>query len=244
MLDNRGENRYTLETNKTNIVSKVYMGTAVKIEPEGEKTRRRIIQAAGQMFFSRGFAKVTVDEIAAALGISKKTLYQHFASKEQLVRAVVRAMLDDTAACVEGLINDDGIEFIDKLTGLMRLITTRVAQISRPFADDMQKHAPELWQEVQEFRHKKVMANFGRLIRKGQALGLFRKDVDPGLLTVIYAAAIQGVVNPQTLAQVPYTAAELFQAVGRTMFIGILTEKAKILHHHKLKMLRKEMPHA
>jgi AcrR family transcriptional regulator len=220
------------------------MNSTVKIEPEGGQIQRRIIQAAGQLFFSRGFAKVTVDEIAAALGISKKTLYQHFGSKDELLRAVVRALINDAAASVERLINDDGIDFIDKLTGLMRLITTRVSLISRPFADDMQKYAPELWQEVQEFRHRKVMANFGKLIRRGQALGLFRKDVDPQLLTVIYAATIQGVVNPQTLAQVPYTAAELFQAVGKTMFIGILTDKARILHHHKLKTLRKEMLHA
>ena len=206
--------------------------------------RGRIMLAASALFFGRGFAKVTVDEVAAELGISKKTLYQHFASKDALLRAVVRELLDTTAADVERLINDDAIDFIDKLTGLMGLITARVSQISKPFADDLQRHAPALWREVQEFRHTKVMANFGKLIRRGQGLGVFRKDVDPELLTVIYAATIQGVVNPQTLARLPYTASELFHAVGKTMFIGIFTDQARILHHHKLKKLQKEIYHA
>ncbi len=209
-----------------------------------DTTRGRIMQAAAALFFGRGFAKVTMDEVAAELGISKKTLYQHFAGKDALLRAVVRDLLDTTAADVEGLISDDGIGFIDKLTGLMGLITARVSQIGKPFADDLQRHAPALWREVQEFRHKKVLANFGRLIRKGQSLGVFRKDVDPELLTVIYAATIQGVVNPQTLARLPYTASELVHAVGRTMFIGIFTDKARILNHHKLRKLQKDLYHA
>lgn len=211
---------------------------------EPDATRQRILAAAGQMFFSRGFAKVTVDEIAAGLGISKKTLYQQFSGKEQLLQAVVRGMISDVAAEVEALLGDDGMDFIDQLIGLMRLMTARVSRISKSFADDMQKHAPELWREVEHFRYKKVMANFGRLVRKGQAAGVFRKDLDPELLTVIYAATIQGVVNPQTLARLPYTASQLFQAVGKTMFIGILTERAKIVHYHKLKKLRKEIDHA
>jgi AcrR family transcriptional regulator len=202
------------------------------------------MQAAGAMFFGRGFAKVTMDEVAAELGISKKTLYQHYASKDALLRAVVRAMLDTTAADVERLINDDAMDFIDQLIGLMRLMTARVSRLSKQFADDMQRHAPELWREVEQFRHRKVMANFGRLVRKGQAAGAIRRDVDPELLTVIFAATIQGVVNPQTLARLPYTASELFHAVGKTMFIGILTEKAKIVHFHKLKKLQKDLYHA
>jgi AcrR family transcriptional regulator len=214
------------------------------MDTEQDKTRQRILATAGRLFFSRGFAKVTVDEIAAELGISKKTLYQHFAGKEALLREVVRGMINDVAAEVEALLGDDRMDFIDQLIGLMRLMTARVSRLSKSFADDMQRHAPELWREVEQFRYKKVMANFGRLVRKGQAAGAIRRDVDPELLTMIFAATIQGVVNPQTLARLPYTASQLFQAVGKTMFIGILTEKAKIVHYHKLKKLRKEIDHA
>ncbi|MRR10254.1 TetR/AcrR family transcriptional regulator [bacterium] len=209
-----------------------------------DSTRQRILEVAGGIFFSRGFAKVTVDEIAAGLGISKKTLYQHFAGKDQLLQAVVRGMINDVATEVEAIVDDERADFIDQLIGLMRLMTARVSRLSKQFADDMQRHAPDLWREVERFRYQKVMANFGRLVRKGQAAGAIRRDVDPELLTVIFTATIQGVVNPQTLARLPYSASQLFQAVGKTMFIGILTERAKIVHFHKLHQLRKEIDRA
>ncbi|MCU0606021.1 MAG: TetR/AcrR family transcriptional regulator [Candidatus Edwardsbacteria bacterium] len=209
------------------------------------QVRQRIIEVAGGIFFSRGFAKVTVDEIAAELGISKKTLYQHFAGKDRLLQAVVRGMINDVAAEVEAIVGDDRRDFIDQLIGLMRLMSARVARIGSQFADDLRKHAPELWREVERFRHRKVMANFGRLVRRGQAAGAIRGDVDPELLTVIYAATIQGVVNPRVLATLPHaTPSRLFQAVGKTMFVGILTERAKIVHFRKLTKLRKEFDHA
>lgn len=214
------------------------------MDNERDRTRQRILEVAGGIFFSRGFAKVTVDEIAAGLGISKKTLYQHFAGKDQLLQAVVRGMINDVATEVEAIVDDERADFIDQLIGLMRLMTARVSRLSKQFADDMQRHAPDLWREVERFRYQKVMANFGRLVRKGQAAGAIRRDVDPELLTVIFTATIQGVVNPQTLARLPYSASQLFQAVGKTMFIGILTERAKIVHFHKLHQLRKEIDRA
>jgi AcrR family transcriptional regulator len=54
-----------------------------------EKTRRRILDAAYELFYRKGFARVGVDEIAAAAGITKRSLYYHFDSKDQLLAAVL-----------------------------------------------------------------------------------------------------------------------------------------------------------
>jgi AcrR family transcriptional regulator len=214
------------------------------MDAESNTPHQRILEVSSQIFFSRGFAKVTVDEIAAELGSSKKTIYKHYAGKNELLHAVVREMLASTAADVERLLGDEGVDFIDKLIGLMRLLTLRISQIGKPFTEDLRRHAPTLWREINQFRHRKIMANFVKLVRKGQAKGVFRKDIDPELLTVIYAATVQGVVNPQTVSELPYTVSQLFQAIAKTMFIGILTEKAKIVHFHKLKKIHEVIGHA
>jgi len=52
-------------------------------------TRRRIIDAAYELFYRKGFARVGVDAIAAQAGITKRTLYAHFDSKDQLLAAVL-----------------------------------------------------------------------------------------------------------------------------------------------------------
>ncbi|MCB1907160.1 MAG: TetR/AcrR family transcriptional regulator, partial [Rhodocyclaceae bacterium] len=56
-----------------------------------DETRGRIVDAAYQRFYQGGFARVGVDAIADAAGITKRTLYQHFESKDALIAAVMDA---------------------------------------------------------------------------------------------------------------------------------------------------------
>src|SRR5262245_35724551 len=54
-----------------------------------EATRRRIIDAAYELFYRMGFARVGVDEVAALARVTKRTLYYHFESKDDLLAAVL-----------------------------------------------------------------------------------------------------------------------------------------------------------
>jgi len=54
-----------------------------------EKTRRRILDRAYELFYRKGFGRVGVDEIAASAGVTKRTLYYHFESKDELLAAVL-----------------------------------------------------------------------------------------------------------------------------------------------------------
>lgn len=54
----------------------------------GAATRRKILEAACRLFYRDGFARVGVEEIAAAAGLTKRTLYDHFSSKDKLLRAI------------------------------------------------------------------------------------------------------------------------------------------------------------
>jgi AcrR family transcriptional regulator len=54
-----------------------------------ERTRRSILEAAYELFYRKGFTRVGVDEIAPFAGVTKRTLYYHFASKDELLRSVL-----------------------------------------------------------------------------------------------------------------------------------------------------------
>ncbi|UGY00710.1 TetR/AcrR family transcriptional regulator [Bradyrhizobium quebecense] len=56
-----------------------------------EPTRERIVQAANSLFYSEGIRRVSVDEVAAKAGLTKRTLYYHFKSKDDLVAAYLAA---------------------------------------------------------------------------------------------------------------------------------------------------------
>ena len=57
--------------------------------PRGERTRQRILDAAGPCFAARGYARTTVEEVASRAGVSKALVYHHFGSKERILDAVI-----------------------------------------------------------------------------------------------------------------------------------------------------------
>jgi AcrR family transcriptional regulator len=59
-----------------------------------EATRRRILDAAYELFYRKGFSRVGVDEIAELAGITKRSLYYHFESKDELLAAVLDRLND------------------------------------------------------------------------------------------------------------------------------------------------------
>src|SRR5262245_8349179 len=52
-------------------------------------TRDRVVEAAYRLFYRKGFGRVSVDEIAASAGVTKRTLYYHFKSKDELLASVL-----------------------------------------------------------------------------------------------------------------------------------------------------------
>ena len=192
-----------------------------------DPVRERIIANAEALFFARGFSGVTMDRIATELGISKKTLYQHFASKHQLLYAVVSRMMAESEGVIKSLTEDPKLDYFQRMAGLVEHISRRISKISRDFMQDLQKSAPEMWEEINQFRQKKIYHNFGLLVKKGIRAGLIRPEIDPDLVVQMYAALVQQMINPQALVHSAYTPGQLRKAIVELVFAGAMTEKGR-----------------
>ncbi len=198
------------------------------ISKVSETMRDRIIANAEHLFFSRGFSGVTMDQIAAELGISKKTLYLYFESKHQLLYAVVSRLMAESEQCIKDLMDNDRLDYFQRMAGLVDHIAKRTSGISRNFMQDLQKSAPEMWDEISEFRRRKIYHNFGLLIRKGIKTGMIRQNIDPELLTRMYEVLVQQMINPQVLMDSPYRPGQLMRAIIELVFAGALTDKGRV----------------
>ena len=114
--------------------------------------RNRLLAAARDEFFKFGFSKVTIDEIATKMGMSKKTVYKYFDSKEAIVQAVTKATMNEMVSCCEEIAHNDDIDFVDKLRKMMTLVAMHYSKIGRPLFEDLQKNAPHVWKQISEFR--------------------------------------------------------------------------------------------
>ena len=74
--------------------------------------KERILQTTKEMFYKFGYSKVTMEEIAADLGISKKTLYKHFSNKEHILKEIVNGAKCEIETYVENLLDDKKTDLI------------------------------------------------------------------------------------------------------------------------------------
>ncbi len=196
-----------------------------------EKLRRRVVREADSMFFSIGFSAVTMDDLASRLGMSKKTLYRLFKSKEDLLRAVMLQLVSEVEATTDAAFEDPSLSFLEKLHRVFSLIGFYVMRLRQPILDDIRRSAMDVWEEFDTWRQKRVLGKFGGLIRQGIAEGFIRKELDPQLLTIIYATLIRQVMNPETLARLPLSASQALATLLTVFFEGILTPEARPNFH-------------
>lgn len=189
--------------------------------------RTRIIENSREKFLRFGFSAITTDEIAADLGISKKTLYQHFPSKQELFQQTVFDLLEQTSLQLKGIVNDDETDFIEKLKQSVALAVKTISRFHRPFIRDIQRSAPDVYDKILKFRRTKILSQFRLLFQSGIESGLLRKDIDINMLMVIFTQLIDGVINPEVVSQLPYSTHEVFEGVMNTFLTGILSDESR-----------------
>jgi len=197
------------------------------------KTPERIVAGASARFLAQGFSRVTMDRLAADLGVSKKTLYRHFASKEQLLYAVVTRFLEETTASVDAILKGPGHDLPDKLTALMDFMGRRLSGVSLVFLEELERHAPDMWREVQEFRRRRITENILKLYRTGRRQGLFAPEPDPRLTAHLFLTLVQGAINPQALSRIPYPPSQVIRAVITIFLHGTLAGDTRLARQKK-----------
>jgi AcrR family transcriptional regulator len=189
--------------------------------------RDRIARRAQDLFFRNGFSRVTTDDVARELGISKKTLYQHFASKEELLRASVALMREEIQTAVHEIVGDRRRDFVEKLQDLLTAVVSRMSRIQRPFVEDLPRKAPEIWAELEEFRQRVVFTEIAALIQQGSRRGMIRRDVDPHLFVLMFLNTMRTVMTPESIAELSLSAAEVFRTIMSVFMQGVLTDDAR-----------------
>ncbi len=196
------------------------------------KTKNRIMGKARELFYHLGITAVTMDQLADELGMSKKTLYQYFPSKEALLQEIIHAVTDQCDCYVGELMADKSMDFVQRLKHMMEYLTKNIySQWSTVLVSDMKRNWPEIWAKIMEFRRQRIFQDTAMLIHEGVENGVFRKDLDEKLVVHIWATAIQGLVTPDALNQMPYTASQVFDAIQKVFFEGLLTDSGRAKYH-------------
>lgn len=193
----------------------------------------RIVSQARAHFFEHGYAQCTMDELAAELGMSKKTLYVHFASKEALMAAVIDDLGREIRASADALLVNRQLNFAEKLRGFAEGMIERLTKTSPRLLRDLQRFAPELHRKLTEMRERNIPYVFGRFIEEGQIDGMVRTDVRTDFAVAFFLSAMNGLAQPAMMDRLGLSPRDIAPHAIELLFGGLLTPAGR-KEHEKL----------
>ena len=193
-----------------------------------QETRERIILAVREMVMVEGLAGLSVDEVARRLGMSKKTLYGIFRSKDELVAAVIERTLAEVRANIMRIMRAP-TDFPGKLQEFLGYLSLQAARLGMPMQRDLHRLPPAVIERILRFRRERITGTLSRLVHEGIAQGFVRPDLDPQIAVLAYLGAVERVVDPAVLANEAFSATQAARGIMTIFFKGILTPEAQHL---------------
>ena len=187
--------------------------------------RDKIFNYAKSLFLKEGFYKITMDNLAAGLKVSKKTIYKYFGSKEVLIESIVESIKNEVSGNLDNIrkSNDNAIL---KLINLNKLLSKMLIELDDRWINDLRIHFPSLWKEIDEFRTKRLNGTFSTIINEGQK-GKLIKNIPAEMIVMIFLSTLRGVINNEFLLNSKFSYKDAIETSLKILFTGILTAKGQ-----------------
>lgn len=165
-----------------------------------------------------------MDDLAAELAVSKKTLYAHFPSKDALLAAVLRDKQERIRVTLEQAARGPANHFPQALHALLRGVQHELDELQPPFLRDMRK-APEAFKHLEERRAHLIRKHFGRLFRQGQRDAHVRTDLPAKLMIETLLASVQAIMNPPKLTELGMAPKNAFSGLVDLLLHGAVMRR-------------------
>ena len=185
------------------------------------RTREKIVAKATEEILHQGYSRTTMDAIATGLGMSKKTIYQLYPSKKDLLRAVLSTLQTEIEQGLEKEVFRPDLAFREKWLAVVEYTAHQYGRFGPGFVDDLRSSDPEIFQILDKFREDLVRRCFTSLAEEGIRTGSFRSDIDPKFLSSVYLAIVGAILNPIAVQQLGMAPDQAYREVVRLLLDGI-----------------------
>ncbi len=188
--------------------------------------RQRILEAAIQVFSENGFFNSRVSEIATRAGVADGTIYLYFKSKEQILREALDGAFNSFFEEVQA-----AIAKLDDPREQLRTIAShhlRGLGSNRNLAIVVQTELRQSANFIREFSHQHIVDYLNvvrEVVRQGQAMGIFRKEIQDRIFANCFFGALDEIVTSWVLAERPYDLLPAADVVTDLMLQGMAEKK-------------------
>lgn len=155
----------------------------------------QIVAAASQLFLRSGYEDVSTEEIARSVGRSKKTLYKHFATKQDLLHAVLARVDGTLQSELDALVAAAGGDRLAALRAALLAVARRLVELQRGLLTGLHSSEPALGSRCWHERRLAVGRLLQPILAAATADGLLRQDVDADGLMAVFVGAVEGLAR-------------------------------------------------
>lgn len=186
--------------------------------------KERIQQKAAELFRRYGIRSITMDEIATQLSVSKKTIYQFFADKEELVDAVVEELIHYAQDCCT---KDRGLarNAVEEMFKTMEFVREMYSNMNPVLLFDLQRAHPNAYRKFQEHKNKYLLKLVRDNLDRGIAEALYRPDINVDIISKLRLETMMISFNQDLFPAAKYNLPETQQHIIEHYLFGISSLK-------------------
>lgn len=200
---------------------------------KNRKIRETILERSQKLFFKKGYRKVTVDEIATSLSMSKKTIYKYFESKREILEMTFEYYRENITRDINHILDKADLSFPEKLKKVLSSIGVHIGGMNSLLFKDIQEYVPDLWEKINRYKHEAAYLRFNKLIEEGKKKGHIKNEVNRAVVVALYASAIENLLDPAFIEElppelkreIPQLPVEVFDNAIKIIYEGILTQQ-------------------
>lgn len=180
-----------------------------------------------------GIRNVTMDDIARELGISKKTLYQHFPDKAAIVLRVSEAHMEEERQ-MQGRFAETAENAIHEVMMIMRWMDSHFQQIPSNLVYELQRYYPQAWAIFDNHRCDFALVKIIENLKRGIAEGLYRPEMDVELISRLRVAQFSAAQDAKVIPPDRYSFGYIQYQMLELFMYSIVTEKGRSLFQQYL----------
>ncbi|TAE40136.1 MAG: TetR/AcrR family transcriptional regulator [Runella slithyformis] len=186
--------------------------------------RERILEKANDLFFRYGIKSVTMDDIARELGISKKTIYQHFADKDAIVYAGVAAHFEQER-CESEQMRAEAADPIAEVVMGSEQMRQMLTGMNPSMFIDLKRYYPRAWALFTEFKNGFISDLIRQNLIQGIEMGLYRVDLNVEVMARLRNEEIELGFDPDIYPPQKFNLLDVQLALLDHFLRGVVTPK-------------------
>jgi TetR/AcrR family transcriptional regulator, cholesterol catabolism regulator len=181
-----------------------------------------IISEARQLFQRYGIKSITMEELSRQLGISKKTLYQHFTDKNDLVEKTLVSMMSEKECSMKEIYDKD-LNAVEEVFEMFRLANETIRNHNPSLEFDLQKFYPQIFKRLRDFHRNNIYESTLNNLKKGKDEGYYRKDLNEEIIAKLFVIRIENLMHTDMLTSEDIHSDKFFKEVFKYHMYGIIS---------------------